>query len=754
MKDTAARTVSKTTKTTRKDNKDIQAFMSKNSMKDIHDLQAHFNGRVCSILNKHDKVMIGWDEIIHPDLPPSCLIQSWRGRDGLEAAARAGRKAILSNGYYLDHMRRASFHYGIDPVGPDDNFGDAVLGGEACMWSEYVSAETVDSRIWPRLAAIAERLWSPSDVTNIDDMYRRLSITSLRLEQWGLRHRSNFVTMIRRLAGNRNTKPLTELCRILEPVKFYQRSAAGGYTTTTPLNRIVDIARPESRTAREFEKQVDRFLTSGMPRDQRMNIQETLERWQRLSHELKAWQASSPQFDEVEPVTRNVSRVAGFGLEALEWLTDDRIATDEWLESANQFIDFAAKAQAEVDIAIIPSIRKLVRAASGFAQTHGMAFGLHGKRHTFAGVNFWQAMHMGMAGEIGDRKRLRAELDFLQSIGVTNLRIWASAEGPDSEPYRIKPCLMRSPGNYDEDVLDGLDFLIAEIAKRDMHAVVVLTNFWEWSGGMAQYVSWNNGTKIPYPAENDWREFTAYATQFYEHETCQEQYRKHIKHIVTRFNKRTNRHYHSEPAIFAWELANEPRYYPIKWINDTSRFIKRLDPNHMVTTGIEGDIACPFFKTHESEFVDYTTVHIWAQNWGWFNPKDESTYDEAEKKALDYLDKHITQSTRLRKPLVLEEFGLSRDWTDHQDYHDPRSGVLYRNRLYRALGSKLVASAANGPSAGFNIWAWAGAAKPGDSWIGDPPHEKPGWYSVYQTDETTLQIMQAIAEELRLLSAD
>ena len=235
----------------------IQAFAKQHKLKDAHALQAYFNQRIQKILEAHGKIMIGWDEILDPDLPPSIVIQSWRGQQSLADAAKQGRRGILSWGYYLDYLRPASYHYGIDPPS-----GANVLGGEACMWAEYVNAETVDSRIWPRAAAIAERLWSPQEITDVDSMYARLEVVSRTLEWTGVQHRANYGPMLDRLTGGRPSESLRVLADVSEAQGLSGRSRAAKYTSLTPLNRFVDAVRPESESVR-------RLGASGAPGDSR-----------------------------------------------------------------------------------------------------------------------------------------------------------------------------------------------------------------------------------------------------------------------------------------------------------------------------------------------------------------------------------------------------------------------------------------------------------------------------------------------------
>ena len=377
-------------------------------------------------------------------------------------------------------------------------------------------------------------------------------------------------------------------------------------------------------------------------------------------------------------------------------------------------------------------------------------FMLADRPYYFVGANFWQGMNLAAKGPGGDRPRLVAELDRLQALGVTNLRIMASSEGPNNEPQRITPALMTLPGVYDANVLDGLDYLLAQMGQRGMRAVMVLNNYWQWSGGMAQYVAWHQGTSIPYPG--DYGIFMAYAANFYACTDCQTWYRNHIKTMINHVNPYTGQKYRDTPAIFAWELANEPRRYPDEWIDDTAAFIKSLDPDHLVTTGSEGTPPGEpqdFLETHNGPDIDYATIHIWPQNWGWYDPKRPASYAGAEASARSYFTQHAAAAAELGKPLVLEEFGLARDWEPVHDIYQPDSPTTYRDLFYAAMFKEVYTSlSTGGEAAGDNFWAWAGQSRPGDDWLGDPPHETPGWYSVYDTDRSTLAIIVAHAKEM------
>ncbi|MGH9665763.1 MAG: beta-N-acetylhexosaminidase, partial [Bryobacteraceae bacterium] len=272
-------------------NSHIAAFMKQNHLPDLHALQAYFNRRVAKIVTRHGKRMEGWDEILDPDLPRSIVIQSWRGQKSLAEAARQGYSGILSSGYYLDLMYPASQHYAADPMkGATADLTPAeqkrILGGEATMWEELATLENIDVKLWPRLAAIAERLWSPEDITDVPSMYRRLAKTSYWLEFQGIQHRSQLRRMQKRLAGNRPVEPLASLAALLEPIKGYSRHSARTYSILTPYNRLVDAIAPESDASREFRDAVDRFLAT--PSRDASSVES-------LRRRLTEWQSNIPR---------------------------------------------------------------------------------------------------------------------------------------------------------------------------------------------------------------------------------------------------------------------------------------------------------------------------------------------------------------------------------------------------------------------------------------------------------------------------
>jgi hexosaminidase len=297
-------------------------------------------------------------------------VQSWRGAEALADSARRGFSALLSNGWYLDHMQTAAFHYAVDPLPESEKLAPEerarVLGGEACMWAEFVTPETVDSRIWPRTAAIAERLWSPAEVRDVADMYRRLEIASARLEERGLGHRAGFEPMLRRLAGGGDIEPLRTLAEVVEPVKLYRRGQSREYTQQTPLDRLVDAARPESESSRRLHVEVERWLDTAPAFAPSPLLREPLALWAGNQAPLDALLARKPEkweLAELRPLSRNLSSLAKLGLDALEHLEKRRVPSARWRTEAATILTEGDAAHAEVELAIRRPVRALVSAA-------------------------------------------------------------------------------------------------------------------------------------------------------------------------------------------------------------------------------------------------------------------------------------------------------------------------------------------------------------------------------------------------------
>ncbi|MFN0171117.1 MAG: beta-N-acetylhexosaminidase [Bryobacteraceae bacterium] len=349
-----------------KNNPSIQAFVRQHSLQDEAGLQAHFNRRVEAIVRKHGKKMVGWDEVLHRDLPRDIMVQSWRDQESLAAAAGRGYPAILSFGYYLDHLKPAKNHYSVDPLGGQAkklSSAEAarILGGEACMWTEFVNPETIDSRIWPRTAAIAERLWSRADVTDVDSMHQRLEAISRRLDWRGVVHNTNYGTMLHRLSSHPDA--LKTLADVVEPLGIDGREPTQVYSQFTPLNRLVDAARAESVTVRRLEQEITRFLAAlGQSADREKQIRETLVLWRDSDRRL-APDLSSFLLREAAPLSQDLSRLGVIGLEALDYARSGQAAPAGWANQNLALLDQMEKPRAEVVLAAVRPVRILVRAA-------------------------------------------------------------------------------------------------------------------------------------------------------------------------------------------------------------------------------------------------------------------------------------------------------------------------------------------------------------------------------------------------------
>jgi hexosaminidase len=345
-------------------NPKIQAFMRAHAMKNNEELQTYFSTRVQALVTRHGKKTIGWDEVFHPGVPKDIVIHSWRGQKSLAEAARQGYMGILSAGYYIDLMYPASAHYEVDPLegataGLTAEEQARILGGEATMWSEYVTPENVDSRIWPRTAAIAERFWSPQSVKDVDSMYARLAVESRRLEWLGLTHKSYFPMMVERMAGEHAAARLKTLAEIVEPVKEYSRGRAHDYTSLSAYNRLVDAAHPESDEAREFMNLLKDWSSNKQLIRRRLTV------WYDHLTELGPLMQRSELTAEDAPLAPIVASLATAGLQALDYLESGKPAPQSWVADQTSLLDGAAKPHGELLISIVPPIRRLVEMAGG-----------------------------------------------------------------------------------------------------------------------------------------------------------------------------------------------------------------------------------------------------------------------------------------------------------------------------------------------------------------------------------------------------
>ncbi|MEO7048269.1 MAG: cellulase family glycosylhydrolase, partial [Ferruginibacter sp.] len=368
------------------------------------------------------------------------------------------------------------------------------------------------------------------------------------------------------------------------------------------------------------------------------------------------------------------------------------------------------------------------------------------------------------------KMRLKEELDFLDKHGVNNLRVMTVAEGEGNinGVGRVQPAFQPQKGIYKNELLIGLDYLLSEMGKRKMKAVLYLSNTWEWTGGFLQYLNWNG--LIPdsiLRRKLTWDEQRDYTSKFYSCKECIEEERTVVKKIVSRTNSITHKKYSDDPTIMSWELANEPR--PMrptaiddykKWIASNAALIKSLDKNHLVTTGAEGDIGTENMETysaiHQLKNIDYATIHIWPKNWSWF--KDTSMAKNMNTiltNTTDFIKRHVAVMQKLNKPLVIEEFGLPRD---EQSFY-VNTTTNSRDQFYTKIFSEFLESAhTNRIINGVNFWGFGGMGRPshkqllwmkGEDMLGDPPMEEQGLNTVFDTDKSTWNIIDAYIKKLK-----
>jgi hexosaminidase len=358
-------------------NPQIQAFMKSHGIKNNEGLQAYFSERVQRLAVKHGKTPVGWDEILVPGVPKTIVIQSWRGQDSLAAAAKQGYRGILSNGYYLDLGWSAARHFAVDPLAgaaaglsPDEK--ELILGGESCMWSEYVNAENIDSRIWPRTGAIAERLWSPENDTDLTSMYERMDALSARLEWLGLAHSSYQGKMLQRIAGPASPQEfdaLRTLAEALEPMKEYTRAenTATEATSRTPMNRLVDAVQLESDASRRFSANVDQLLASSCHDAAKVaELRAQLTLWAGNDARLQSLAQRSFLVKEAEPSSSALSQAAEVALGALKVLHQGPPLSEERKRQALETLNLLELQahQAQLILPERPAFQKLIEAVS------------------------------------------------------------------------------------------------------------------------------------------------------------------------------------------------------------------------------------------------------------------------------------------------------------------------------------------------------------------------------------------------------
>lgn len=402
--------------------------------------------------------------------------------------------------------------------------------------------------------------------------------------------------------------------------------------------------------------------------------------------------------------------------------------------------------------------------AQSFVSRKGHQLIKDGKPYYFVGTNYWYG---GLIANDPDTKRgierVRRDLDFLKKNGITNLRLMGGAEGSGSlnGVPRVGPPFQQQQGIFDESALDGLDIVLDEMAKRDMRAVIYVSNNWEWSGGFQQYLIWNEVISKEWLTKKpDWDTLRDLVSKFYTCPLCKYSYARQAARLVRRINTVNGKRYRNDPTIMAWQIANEPR--PMRphaidaykqWIAETALQFALIAPNHLVSIGHEGWVGSEgmevYEQIHDDPNIDYLTIHIWPKNWAWFaNGSMAEEYKKFRDETVKYIRDHSAIARKLGKPMVIEEFGLPRDGQSF----DTSSKTKIRDRYFSEVLSTIRKDRY---IAGANFWSFGGDLrpaslwwKPGNEYTGDPPMEEQGLYSVFGYDRSTWKTLRKHARRI------
>lgn len=407
-----------------------------------------------------------------------------------------------------------------------------------------------------------------------------------------------------------------------------------------------------------------------------------------------------------------------------------------------------------------------ISAKSNFVQVKDGHFVRDGKPYYYVGTNFWYGAILGSEGQGGNRERLCKELDKMKEMGIDNLRILVGSDGKRGVKTKVEPTLQEAPGVYNDTILAGLDYLLMEMGKRKMLAVLYLNNSWEWSGGYGYYLEQAGLGQAPRPNEDGYPAFMNFVAKYASCEKALQLFYDYVKFILTRTNRYTKKKYKDDPTIMSWQIGNEPRAFSKeqlpafeKWLGEASKLIRSLDKNHLISIGSEGKWGCEgelncWERICADKNVDYCNIHLWPYNWSWAR-KDHLQEDLGIscKNTKEYIDEHLEVCGRIRKPLVMEEFGYPRDGFSFSTSSTTEARDGYYKYVFSLVGDN---AASGGYFAGCNFWGWGGFANPkheqwqvGDDYTGDPAQEAQGLNSVFSTDKSTLDVVKTQVDRMK-----
>lgn len=348
-------------------NPKIQEFKKKNKLANNHELQTYFTMQLVPMLKKHHKELMGWEEIMTKNMSKNAIIHSWKGvNEGVSSgsslinAVKNGYKTVLSNGYYIDLMQGVASHYSNDPLPKNSTLTDdekaRILGGEATMWSELVTPLNIDSRIWPRTAAIAERLWSDENITDINSLRKRLKGISFRLEELGITHLRNKEVILRNISNNQKTDALNDFSNVCEPLKIYTRNSGGTeYQMYSPFTLFADACTPDASDALVFDEAVNRYLENKSLENQVL-VTDFLKKWVDMNTKLIDLSTNAPLVQPLLPLPKSLSDISEQLLLVIEKKQSvNSSVMNDLLEQCN------SKKHADVELAVYNSLKKLIK---------------------------------------------------------------------------------------------------------------------------------------------------------------------------------------------------------------------------------------------------------------------------------------------------------------------------------------------------------------------------------------------------------
>ena len=414
---------------------------------------------------------------------------------------------------------------------------------------------------------------------------------------------------------------------------------------------------------------------------------------------------------------------------------------------------------------ILAACQKGESLSAGFVKVDNGHFVRDGKPYYYVGTNFWYGAILGSEGQGGNRERLARELDEMKRIGIDNLRILVGSDGERGFKTKVEPTLQIAPGVYNDTILAGLDYLLMEMGKREMVAVLYLNNSWEWSGGYGFYLEHAGEGRQPRPDEVGYSAFMKAMSKYATNEKAHQLFYDYVRFIISRTNRYTGLKYTDDPAIMSWQIGNEPRAFSKdalpafeKWLAEASSLIRSLDCNHLISVGSEGSWGCEndlgsWARICADRNIDYCNIHLWPYNWSW--AKRDSLIEHLPRSCnntKEYINQHLAVCDTINKPLVMEEFGYPRDGFKF-DLGTPTNG---RDGYYKYVFSLVADNAETGGKfAGCNFWGWGGFAKPlheqwqvGDPYTNDPAQEAQGLNSVFVSDTSTLDIVRSQVERM------